>query len=747
VGRGYLHDPVRTALAFVPDPYSGVPGSRLYRTGDLGVRREDGCLEFVGRSDQQVKVRGYRIELGEIEARLAFHPRVREVAVLAERAGEGYRLVAYVAGVADAVPPEREELQRFLRQSLPEYMVPPGFVLLSALPLSSNGKVDRRALAALAAEPATRESVVATPRNELEAAVLEIWQEVLGSATPPGIFDNFFDLGGHSLLATRVMSRVRARWALELPLRALFEAPTPAEFATRVALARGQGASARQLPPLLAVARPERLPLSFAQRGLWFVQQLPQPPGAFVIPFLLELEGVLQAPALQRALEGLIGQHEILRTAFHSERGEPYQVVLPELRLELPLRDLTALDRATAEVALTDSMAQLQAAPFDLRRPPLLRAQLFRLAPGRHALALALHHIVADAWSIGILVRDLMAGYRRAVALEPLAALLTTPAALQYADYALWQRNPAIAALHQAQLEHWKRKLTGAARWLTLPGQGGGDGGTPRAERLRQKLPRATGEALARLAERQSSTPFLVLGAALAVLMHQQTGTTDLCIGTDVAGRPVPESEGIVGFFVNQLVLRVTLEQEATFLELLAAHSRSALEAYENQDVPFERLVAELLERRGADQAPLFQLKLLMENAPHRDLELDGLSIVERELPPGGSEVDLLINAQLSDGELELVFDYRRDLYAPAYITQLCQLYSELLAWATAEPQRRVSELVDALQAQQRQLAERARAEQKGRLDRARSGLGAGARRAASAASPSSDRERNPSDV
>jgi amino acid adenylation domain-containing protein len=747
VGRGYLHDPRRTALAFVPNPYSEQPGARLYRTGDLGLRRDDGCLECVGRRDQQVKVRGYRIELGEIEARLAHHPGVREAAVLAERALDGNRLVAYVAPHVGQVL-EREELQRELRQSLPEYMVPRSFVLLPALPLTPNGKVDRRALPALA-EPVQREAA-APARSPLEAAVLQIWQEVLGGAAAPGIFDNFFDLGGHSLLATRVMSRVRARWAIDLPLRALFEAPTAADFAARVAEARAQGRRSRALPALSAAARPERLPLSFAQRGLWFEQQLPQPPGAFVIPFLLEIEGALQPTALAEALQGLVARHEILRTAFHVERGEPFQVVLPALRVELPLCDLAGLERAEAEAALSARMAEIQGAGFDLARPPLLRAQLFVLAPDRHALALALHHIVADAWSIGILVRDLIDGYRRACRGVPGAAAALP--VLHYADYALWQQRPELEALQPQQLEYWRRRLAGAVPQLALPGRGSGDAGAPRAERLRRRLARPIGEGLARLAEREATTPFLVLGAALAVLMHQQSGTTDLCIGTDVAGRPVPESEDIVGFFVNQLVLRVELDPDARFRELLAVHSRRALEAYEHQDLPFERLVAELADRRQSDHGSLFQLKLLMENAPQRDLELDGLSIVERELPPGGSEVELLINAQLSDGELELVVDFRRDLYAFEYVNDLTELYVELLERALQAPERRVSELVVALREREAQLAARARERRQAQLARARSGLGPRPRApAAASAAPTprspSDPERNPSDV
>ncbi|WP_437796533.1 amino acid adenylation domain-containing protein [Sorangium sp. So ce693] len=714
VGRGYLNDPARTAEVFVPDPFGGAPGARMYRTGDLGRRLADGALEFSGRRDHQVKIRGFRIELGEIEARLARHPEVREavVAVREERAS-GKRLVAYVVGEGGATPaPER--LREFLKETLPDYMVPPVFVALPALPLTPNGKVDRKALPAPEAPAVDAGGAAAgAPTTPTEEALAGIWAEVLGLERIP-VHAGFFELGGHSLLATQVVSRVRKALGVELPLRSLFDHPTVAELARDVDRRRDPagGAPAAGAPPIVAAPRQGPLPLSFAQQRLWFLEQLQGQRGLLTIPFALRLTGALDAEALKRSFASVIARHEVLRTAIVVDRGEPWQAILPPQPFELPLDDLSALPAEVADAQLSRRIDAVLTAPFDLQRPPLLRAQLFRLGQRAHVLAVALHHIAADGWSIALLVDDLMAAYRALG--DGGAAPEQPPQALQYADYAAWQRAHLPGAVWDQQMAYWRQQLAGSATALTLPQARTAPAQERRAARLVRALPRSAAEALLRGAEQHGATLFMVLYAALNVVLHQQTGRGDLLVGTDVANRHVRETEGMVGFFVNQLVLRCRIDGALRLTELLAECKRTALEAYQHQDLPFDALVSDLLPRRDADGAPFFQIKLILQNTPQRDLELKDLSISELELSPRDVEVDLLIAVDAHEGGLRVAYDYRADVYPAAFIEQLAALYEAALGMVSEPEARTVAELVEALsqhqKARQQQAMEAGRA-------------------------------------
>ncbi|WP_437926826.1 amino acid adenylation domain-containing protein [Sorangium sp. So ce291] len=693
VGRGYLNDPARTAEVFVPDPFSGVPGARMYRTGDLARRLDDGALAFVGRRDHQVKIRGFRIELGEIEARLAEHPEVHEavVAVREERPG-GKRLVAYVVGVAGE-PPAPERLRAFLRETLPDYMVPPVFVALAALPLTPNGKVDRKALPAPESPRAGAPGEeAAAPRSPTEEALAAIWAEVLGLERV-GVDSSFFELGGHSLLVTQVVSRVRRALGVDLPLRSVFDHPTVAELARDVDRRRAVPAAAA-LPPIAPAPRQGPLPLSFAQQRLWFLEQLQGQRGLLTIPFALRLTGALDAEALRRSFEAVIARHEVLRTAIVAERGEPRQVILPPRPFALPLADLSALADDVAEAQLSRQIDAVLSAGFDLERPPLLRAQLFRRGAQDHVLAVALHHIAADGWSLAVLVDDLIAAYR---ALSEGAAPEQAPPALQYADYAIWQRQHLPGGVWQRQMAYWRQQLTGSATSLALPGARPDPAPERRAARLRRLLPRPVADALQRRAEQRGATLFMVLYAALNVALHQQTGRGDLLVGTDVANRHVGETEGMVGFFVNQLALRCRVDGAQRFAELLEACKRAALDAYQHQDLPFDALVAELLPERDAGRAPLFQVKLILQNTPHRDLELPRLAVSELELAPRDVEADVLINTVVGEDGLHLVYDYRADLYPSASIEQLSALYEAALGMVSESDAATVAELAAAL--------------------------------------------------
>ncbi|XXY54891.1 amino acid adenylation domain-containing protein [Sorangium sp. So ce269] len=710
VGRGYLNDPARTAEAFVPDPFGDAPGARMYRTGDLGRRLADGTLEFSGRRDHQVKIRGFRIELGEIEARLAQHPEVREaVVVVREERASGKRLVAYVVGEGGA-PPAPERLREFLKETLPDYMVPPVFVGLPALPLTPNGKVDRKALPAPEA-PAVGagDAAVGAPTTPTEEALAGIWAEVLGLERVP-VHTGFFELGGHSLLATQVASRVRKALGVELPLRSLFDHPTVAELARDVDQRRA-AAPVAEAPPIAPAPRRGRLPLSFAQQRLWFVEQLQGQRGLLAIPFALRLTGALDADALRRSFASVIARHEVLRTAVLVEEGEPWQVILPPEPFELPLDDLSALPAEVAEAQLAQRIDAVLAAPFDLQRPPLLRARLFRVGERAHVLAVALHHIVADGWSIALLVGDLMTAYRALAGGGAVPEL--PPQALQYADYAVWQRAHLPGATWERQLAYWRQQLAGSATSLTLPHARTGPALERRAARLVRALPRPVTEALQRGADRHGATLFMVLYAALNVVLHQQTGRSDLLVGTDVANRHIRETEDMVGFFVNQLVLRCRVDGALRFSELLAACKRTALEAYQHQDLPFDALVSALLPRRDADGAPFFQIKLILQNTPARDLELEAISVSEIELSPRDVENDLLIGVVAGDDGLRVTYDYRADVYPAACIELLASLYDATLRMVSEPEARTVAELVQALglhqQARQQQALEAGR--------------------------------------
>ncbi|HEY6549539.1 MAG TPA: amino acid adenylation domain-containing protein, partial [Vicinamibacteria bacterium] len=577
LARGYLGRPELTAGRFVPDPF-GAAGARLYRTGDLARRRPDGSLEFLGRLDHQVKVRGFRIEPGEIESALLAHPEVREalVAALAEADGTT-RLAAYVAGDAAV---DVSELRRHLRARLPEHMVPSLWVVLPELPRLPNGKVDRRALpapAGLSDEGADRSAA----RTPLEEIVAGIFAEVL-AIDPPSGGASFFDLGGHSLLATRVVSRLRSALGIELPLRALFEEPTAAGLARRVeeALAAGAGLEA---PPLRRVAREGRLPLSFAQQRLWFLWQLEPGSAAYNIPQALRIQGPLEAVALERALDEIVQRHEVLRTIFPAMPamdGDPVQQITPA-RLTLPLVDLTGLPAEPRE-SLARREAGLEAsAPFDLAREIPVRARLLRLAAEDHVLLLTFHHIASDAWSGTVLQREVSALY------SAFAAGLPSPLpelAIQYADFAQWQRQWLQGEALERQLAYWREQLRGVPPVLDLPlDRPRPSVSSSRGRTIPFRLSAPLSRSLMALGGRHAATLFMTLQAGLQALLARYSGQTDVCLGTPIAGRRHLETEGLIGFFVNTLVLRGRVEGDPTFEDLLEQARETALGAYTHQ--------------------------------------------------------------------------------------------------------------------------------------------------------------------
>jgi amino acid adenylation domain-containing protein len=683
LARGYLRRPDLTAQKFVPDPFAGEPGARLYRTGDKVRLLPQGELEFLGRFDDQVKIRGFRIELGEIEALLLALPGVREAAVVVreDRPGDR-RLVAYVAGDVTV-----DALRQSLHERLPDYMVPTSFVTLAALPLTPNGKVDRKALPAPDAQGAGEDHVA--PRTPVEEVLACIWSEVLGRKRI-GASDHFFDLGGHSLLATQVMSRLRGAFGVEMPLRDLFAAPRLADLAGRVEAALRAGARSLT-PPLLPVPRQGPLPLSFAQQRLWFIDQLEPGSSLYNIAAALRIEGPLDRAALALCLGEIVRRHEVLRTVFAAREGTPEQVIQPPAPFVLPLVDLSGLPGNRREPHAFSLAGDEAGLPFDLTQGPLLRGVLLRLTGEDHLFTLTVHHIASDGWSTGILVREVMELYPAFAAGRP-SPLPELP--VQYADFAVWQSSWLQGEILGQEIAFWRRELAGLPPLLELPTdrprppvqsfQGG-----LRPVRLSAELIRQA-EALAR---REGATLFMVLLAGFQTLLARISGQDDLAVGSPTAGRNRTEIEGLIGFFLNTLVLRGNLAGAPTFRELLGRVRETALAAYLHQDVPFEKLVEELAPERSLAYTPLFQVMLTLQNLPLGSVEMGGLVLSEVTLDPGLAKLDLSLLLEENDGELAGSLRYAADLFDQTTIFRWVDHLEQLLAEATAQPHRSIADL------------------------------------------------------
>ncbi|MCX5380999.1 non-ribosomal peptide synthetase [Streptomyces sp. NBC_00091] len=697
LARGYLDRPAATAERFVACPF-GAPGSLMYRTGDLVRWRADGRLDVLGRADGQLKVRGVRVEPGEIEAALVRHPAVARAAVLlrADDATGDARLTAYAVPAPGTAAPEPAALRRHLAALLPDYMVPAAFVVLDALPLGPNGKLDR---AALPAPDPARRTAGRAPATEAERTVCAVFAEVLGRDAI-GAEDNFFDLGGHSLLALRVVNALRARTGAEVELRALFDAPTPAALATLLAGAAGRphdpaggpaggpvaGAAAPTArPPLLPAARPARLPLSYAQQRLWFLHRLEGRTATYNLPFALRLTGDLDAAALHAALGDVTARHESLRTLFPDHDGEPFQSVQDPGRSRpgLPAVPVTA-DRLPA--ALTAAVRE----GFDLDRELPVRARLFRLGEREHVLLVLLHHIAGDGWSLEPLARDLVTAYaaRRAG-----AAPAWSPLPVQYADHTLWQRallgdesDPDSRA--GRQLAHWTRTLAGLPDQLPLPVD------RPRPARPTFRgghhaftVPGEVRRALERAARAEGASTFMAVQAAFAALLTRLGAGTDIPLGSPVAGRTDQAAHDIVGLFVNTLVLRTDTGGDPSYRALLARVKETDLAAFAHQDVPFERLVDALAPHRSLARHPLFQVMLSLKDGDGRAVpQLDALTVEPLPLATGTAKFDLKLDVETRSGGFACTLEYARDLFDPATARSLADAFTELLTGLAGAP-------------------------------------------------------------
>ncbi|MDJ0836638.1 MAG: amino acid adenylation domain-containing protein [Acidobacteriota bacterium] len=691
VARGYRGKPGLTAAAFIPDPFSKQPGARLYRTGDLTRLRHDGSLEFMGRLDHQIKLRGFRIELGEIETNLADHPHVTQAIVLLRTEKATPYLAAFFT--AGEITPDNGSLRSHLAETLPDYMIPSAFVHLESLPLTSSGKVDRKALNERPVEAQEETGEFMAPRDELETRLAAIWCDVL-DLKRVSVQANFFELGGHSLLATQVISRIREQMGVELPVHRIFAAPTIADLAD---LLRGEQETTHDgfhVPPR---TEGEPLPLSFAQQRLWFLDQFEGPSTVYNMPMPLNLEGELDTAVLERALSAMHSRHEVLRTHFPKLGGEPVQHIEPAGGFHLDVIDLSAASFQDSRVmAMAARHAQR---PFRLDTGPLFRVSLVRMSESRHVLLVNMHHIICDGWSMGVIVRELAELYD-AFLTRGRSNLPELP--LQYADFARRQRALIDDQTLSAQAEYWKTQLADAAPLLELPT----DRPRPAVQTYRGaqqhfSMPADLVAKLEQTAQNNGATLFMVLQAAFVTLLGRYSGSEDLVIGSPIANRNHKVLEPLIGFFVNTLALRTDLGGNPSFNELLDRVRQTSLDAYANQDLPFEQVVELVQPERNQSFSPLFQVMLILQNAT----DGDGLQLPGLELTPLAGEIhtakfDLTLGFDPGPrGQLTGSLEFNTDLFDPATIERMIAHLQTLL---NLVPQNPGLAAIDLLQEEER---------------------------------------------
>ncbi|MCW3113675.1 MAG: amino acid adenylation domain protein, partial [Segetibacter sp.] len=666
LARGYLNRPDLTTEKFIKNPFNEDPDARLYKTGDLGRWLPNGNIESLGRIDDQVKIRGYRIELGEVESVLLLSALVKQAVVLAKEVKGIKRLVAYVVVDKEF---DRQATISYLQNQLPEYMVPTIWVELESLPLSPNGKIDKKTLPDPDISELLNDEFVA-PRNLTESALAEIWQQLL-NVERVGINDNFFELGGHSLLGMRLISVVRNQLNVELAIRDLFLHPTIAQLATHLSTVE-QGVL---LPSIIPVQlRPERIPLSFSQERLWFIDKL-EGSIQYHIPAVFKLKGNLDKEALQFALQTVINRHEVLRTIYREDDGQTYQVVkdIDEWKLKINNKVQFQDD----EKSLQEYTRQIIAEPFDLTKDDVLRANLLSVSDQEHLLVVTVHHIAIDGWSFSNIVREVVELYSSHIGgrVAELPKLY-----IQYADYALWQRKYFKGELLDKKLAYWRNKLD-ELQPLELP-----------TDYVRPVIQTANGSikafeidkrlmsSLNQLGQQQGATLFMTLLAAFKVLLFRYSNQEDICVGTATAGRQQLELEGLIGFFINTLALRDQLNGEMQFTQLLQQVRQTTMEAFEHQDVPFEKVVEAIVKERDMSRSALFQVMFSLQNTPDiEQLKLGDVELSQQKFEISSTKFDLLVSITESAKGLAGVIQYNTDLYGSATIDRMIRHYQQLL--------------------------------------------------------------------
>jgi amino acid adenylation domain-containing protein len=693
LARGYWNQPELTAEKFVPNPF--VQGERLYNTGDRARYLANGNIEFLGRLDNQVKIRGHRVEQGEIEAALNQHPAVRtSVVIVHSDLSENPKfkienlksLIAYVVAKQQAAP-SVGELRGYLKEKLPEYMVPSTFIIIDNLPLTPNGKIDRNALPPPGGARPKLDRELVTPRTEIEEMVAQVWRELL-RLDLVGVHDNFFDLGGHSLLATRVVARLRNNFSVDLPLRQLFESPTVAGLANHIKILL-QDQSGTRIPPIVAVSRDRPVPASFSQQRLWLLREVDPGSTAYNIPAAFSIRGPFDVPALEAALNTIVARHEILRTTFDLVDGSLIQEIRPSLGWELSSSQLAELSPDSRHAAVREIALQEARKPFDLRNGPLVRAKIIRADQDKHYLLLNFDHTVLDGSSMAVLYKELGILYQAFIKGQ---ANPLPPLAVQYGDYALWQRDVLNSDLLTSELEYWKRQLADLtplgipADYLRPAMQ------TSRGVRKYQSLSRELTDSLKELSRREGVTVFMTLLAAFQLLLSRYSGQDDVVIGSTIAGRSRAETEGIIGFFINALPLRTDLSGDPTFLDLLKRVREVCLGAYAHQDAPFERIVEAINPRRDLSRNPLYQIMFNMADVTERVLQLAGCEVRKESFFDPEAKFDITLHAPEKDGAIELAMVYNADLFSESRISIMLEQLRHLLSQIAARPEVSIAE-------------------------------------------------------
>lgn len=690
IARGYHRRPGLTASVFLPDPFATKPGSRMYCTGDQARILPDGQLQFLGRNDTQVKIRGYRIELGHIEQVLSTFPGIDQVVVQPqshENSGDTRLLAYFVNGQAN--PIATLELREYLKERLPDYMIPSVYLKLEQIPLKPNGKIDRQALPLPDELHAQMETGQQTkPRTQEEEVLVGIWTELL-NLSQFGIHDSFFDLGGHSLLATRLVFKVRTLFGVNLSLKAIFNNPTIAALAKQISDLT-LTSRYENLPALTPAPAAEFYPLSFSQRRVWFVYSA-ENNSAYHVPLPIRIFGKLNPAALEKVLANTIERHQVFRTVYSTHQGHPIQRVLPFEGWTLDHVHLEEFPEADQKSRLALLLQQNYHEPFDLEQGPIIRAKLVHLSDREFMLLICIHHIASDGWSLGILVREITNSYEALIQETPQTQ---PPPPLQFIDYAVWQRQWLAGDTLQKEIAFWADRLKGAPASQALPYDDMPHEGLDHSGSLeRFRLPIERQEELLLYCRQKGITLFMLLVAGFKLVLHHMTDSTDVVIGTDVANRNHEETESMVGFFINQLVLRTSLHPDLSLKDLLEKILADTLESYSHQDLPFDKLVEALNPARGPHQTPFFNTKLVLQNLPQEPLQVQSLVLVPEPSPSNETKLNLQFNLQETEEGLIGELHYKTQLFKPKTVKRILRYFDETLTQLLANPQQSIAEL------------------------------------------------------
>jgi amino acid adenylation domain-containing protein len=678
LARGYLNDPETTAEKFNPNPFAQEPDARLYRTGDRARYLPDGSIEFLDRLDNQIKFRGFRVEPGEIEARLMLHPAVGSAVVVPwEQSPEEKLLVAYTVP-RDGRRAPASELRTFLSEQLPDYMVPGLFVSLDQWPLTTTGKVDRHALPpplTSIEEPSGKNE---PPQTQVEHVLAGIYGEILKTKNV-GRRQGFFELGGHSLLATQVVSRVREVFQVELSVRSIFETPEVDRLARTIETARGI-----LISPILPAPRNTDLPLSFAQQRLWFLQQLDPKNPSYNFPTALRLKGRLDITALEQTLAELVARHESLRTTFPAADGEPVQLIYPRA-----LPTITHID--SDDHAIQDLIVEHAKQPFDLATGPLLRVVLFKLSDEDHVLLVTMHHIITDGWSLEVLIKETSALYGAFIDAKPSPL---PPLSIQYADFAVWQREWLQSDMLSKQLDYWKQAMAGAPPALQLPADFPRPPQSNRGTTYAFALPASLSSRIREVSQTENMTLFMFLLAAFKLLLHSYTGQDNIVVGTNSANRNRSELESLIGVFINDLALCTDLSGIDTFRELLQREREVTLGAYDHQEVPFEKVLEALRLDRQESGLRLFQIFFVLQNIPLSNFQLPDLTITPLAIESKTAKFDIGLYMIESGAQIAGVIEYKTDLFYESTIARTLEDFQKLLEAIVDDPGASLDTLV-----------------------------------------------------